>query len=119
AQLTNQKEVVDVTGVGITIGSHDAKHTVIKVCNPYCGPCAKAHPIIDDIINSNIDVQVRIVFLDSDDEASPVRHLLAIAERGKQLMLEQAMDDWYLAEEKDFSSFVAKYPIADEVLYAQ
>jgi uncharacterized membrane protein len=33
--------------IGISIGKPQAKHTLVKVCNPYCGPCSKAHPKIE------------------------------------------------------------------------
>jgi uncharacterized membrane protein len=48
ALLAKQKVITGSTkGLGITIGSPDAKYKLIKVCSPYCGPCSKAHPIME------------------------------------------------------------------------
>ncbi|MGJ1432281.1 vitamin K epoxide reductase family protein [Sphingobacterium spiritivorum] len=38
---------LSVQDLGIVIGDPNAKHEVIKVCNPYCGPCSKAHPELE------------------------------------------------------------------------
>lgn len=36
--------------LGILIGDEHASIEIIKVCNPYCGPCAKAHPDLEEIV---------------------------------------------------------------------
>lgn len=106
------------TGLGITIGDPNATHTIIKVCNPYCGPCAKAHPDIENLVRQNKDVQVRIIFTatgdDDDRRTPPVQHLLAIAGQGDPEKTRNALNGWYMAKEKDYDAFAAKYPIEDE-----
>jgi uncharacterized membrane protein len=63
ALLTKQKRIEHSTeGLGITLGDSEAKNTLIKVCNPYCGPCAKAHTHIEALLNDNNDVNVQIIF---------------------------------------------------------
>ncbi|TAH07430.1 MAG: hypothetical protein EAZ13_06030 [Sphingobacteriia bacterium] len=106
-------------GLGITIGNPNAKHTIIKVCNPYCGPCATAHPKLEKIIEQNPDIKAQIIFTatnsENDRAAKPVKHLLAIAEMGDEHATHNALDDWYLAEKKDYASFAAKYPMNGEL----
>lgn len=48
--LKTQPSIVDhsTSELGITIGNPNAKHTIIKVCNPYCGPCAKSHIYLEE-----------------------------------------------------------------------
>lgn len=71
ALLTKQKKITaSPDGLGITLGNPNAAHTIIKVCNPYCGPCAKAHPIIDEILESNEDVKVQVIFTATSDEGT-------------------------------------------------
>lgn len=116
ALLAKQKFVTEPTaGLGITLGNPNAAHKIIKVCNPYCGPCAKAHPILEEILKTNPDVQVQIIFTaddsDNDRKAPPVKHLMAIAEKGDAEMTKQALDDWYSAAKKDYAVFAAKYPM--------
>jgi uncharacterized membrane protein len=105
--------------LGISIGNQNACTTIIKVCNPYCGPCAKAHPELEEIIKHKPDTQLKIVFTARNDETDPaavvVKHLLAIAAEGDAAKTEQSLDDWYLPEEKDYEKFALKYPMNGEL----
>ncbi|MDO3627472.1 vitamin K epoxide reductase family protein [Mucilaginibacter sp. BT774] len=114
--LARQKAVTESTeGLGITLGNPAAKYKLIKVCNPYCGPCAKAHRPIEELLANNPDVQVQIIFTstnkDGDYRTPPVKHLMAIAEQNDTGLTKQALDDWYLAEKTDYTVFAAKYPV--------
>ena len=100
--------------LGIDIGNPNAGITIVKVCNPYCGPCAKAHPVLEELIKENKNVNVKIIFTASNEEndkgRKPVGHLLAIAESGVEQQVAQALDDWYLPADKNYESFASKYP---------
>lgn len=102
-------------GMGITLGDPEAKNSIIKVCNPYCGPCAKAHPDIENLLRQNRDLKVTIIFTatgEADDRRTPpVQHLLAIAAGGDQADTQKALNDWYLAPTKDYEAFSAKHPL--------
>jgi len=120
ALLTQQKQVTASTeGLGITLGNPSAKHTIIKVCNPYCGPCAKAHAVIDELLETE-DVRVQIIFTakneEADTKAKPVKHLMVIAEREDQAIIKKALDDWYGAAKKDYESFAAAWPLNGELV---
>ncbi|MDB4921457.1 vitamin K epoxide reductase family protein [Mucilaginibacter sp.] len=120
ALLPKQKEVTEIpVGLGITLGNPNAAYKLIKVCNPYCGPCAKAHQPMEDLLDNNPDVQVQILFVATNDEhdnrTPPVRHLLAIAEKGNDSITKHALDDWYSAEKKDYGQFAGKYPMNGEL----
>ncbi|QES88781.1 vitamin K epoxide reductase family protein [Rhizosphaericola mali] len=118
--LIKQRSISEPSdGLGISLGHPNAKYKLIKVCNPYCGPCAKAHPAIEELLKNNPDVQVQIIFTASDDEkdikAYPVKHLLAIAGMNNKQQTKQALDDWYLADKKNYGLFAAKYPMNGEL----
>lgn len=119
--LKTQPSIVDhsTSELGITIGNPYAKHTIIKVCNPYCGPCATAHPEIERIIESNPEVKAQIIFTatnhENDRGAKPVKHLLAVSEKGDENLTKTALDDWYLAKEKNYDVFANKYPVNGEL----
>lgn len=120
ALLPKQKEVTEVpAGLGIILGNPDAAYKLIKVCNPYCNPCAKAHQPMEDLLDNNPDVQVQILFVATNDEhdnrTPPVKHLLAIAEKGSDTVTKHALDDWYSAEKKDYGQFAGKYPMNGEL----
>lgn len=112
--LRNQKSIeYDVTGLGLLLGNSEGTTRIIKVCNPYCGPCAYAQPAIDALVSNNPDVCVQIIFTASDSEhdigAAPVKHLMAIAEQNSEELLKSALDDWYNATEKNYELFALKY----------
>lgn len=120
ALLSKQKLVtVSPEGLGITLGNPQAKNTIIKVCNPYCGPCAKAHPIIEEILENNDDVKVQIIFTATNDEndmrSKPVRHLMALYQRNDAALTKKALDSWYNADKKDYNAFAAKYLLNGEL----
>lgn len=118
ALLAKQKKITTSTdGLGITLGSPEAEYKLIKVCNPYCGPCAMAHPVIDELMENNPDLQLQIIFTtcENDMKTPPVKHLLAIAEKGNSKLVKQALDHWYLAEKKDYEVFALKYPMNGEL----
>lgn len=120
ALLEKQKAVTEnPEGLGLLLGKPDATQRIIKVCNPYCGPCAKAHPELEALLHNNEDVQVQIIFTATNDEkdfkASPVKHLLAIARKGDDELLEKALNDWYLPEKKEYARFADKYPMNGEL----
>lgn len=104
---------------GINIGNPQAPNTIIKVCNPYCGPCAGAHPKLEELIHHNKDYNIKIIFTatnkEGDKAAVVVRHLLAIQQQGNLQRTTQAVDDWYAAPKKDYDAFAAKYPMNGEL----
>jgi len=109
--------------IGITIGDPAAEITIIKVCNPYCGPCAKAHLILDKIIYNNKNVKLKLIFTASNDKDDKrgiaARHLLAIHEKQNSLQTQQALDDWYMADKKDYEAFASKYPVNGEIKHQE
>ncbi len=112
--LKKQKAItISPDGLGIDLGNSSAANTLVKVCNPYCGPCGKAHPKIEELLEENANVKAKIIFTTSNDEADraikPTRHLMAIAEDGNNEKIKQSLDDWYLADKKDYEVFASKY----------
>lgn len=120
AVLEKQKAIEHSTqGLGITMGNPNGSVKIVKVCNPYCGPCARAHTSIEELLHNNPDLQVQIIFTASNDDTDvkshPVRHLLAIDQKEDAALTQQALDDWYLAEKKDYDTFAQKYPLNGEL----
>ena len=105
--------------IGIEIGNPEAENTIIKVCNPYCGPCAKAHPVLDEIVHLNKNVKLKLIFTASNDKDDKrgiaARHLLAINEKQDAHRTQQALEDWYLAPKKDYEVFAEKYSLNGEI----
>lgn len=110
-----------VDGMGIDIGNAITQNLLVKVCNPYCGPCAKAHPLIEELVDQNI-VNAKIIFTttisEMDPGKKPVEHLLAIAALQDETLTKKALDDWYLPANRSYKIFAEKYPMNGE-LYQQ
>lgn len=105
--------------IGITLGNPAAKNSIIKVCNPFCGPCAKAHPVLDEIVHHNPEYNLKVIFTSTNEPQDRgghvARHLLAIAQKGNLVTTQQAMDDWYQSKNKDYQNLTEKYPMNGEV----
>ncbi|MCW3467002.1 vitamin K epoxide reductase family protein [Chitinophaga nivalis] len=115
----SDRVTIPVDHLGIVVGNPQATHEIIKVCNPYCGPCSKVHPELEHIIKTNPDVRIRIIFTatgeDTDKRTPPVAHLLAIQQKYGHEKVQLALDDWYLAPHKDYEAFAQKYPMNGEL----
>lgn len=105
--------------LGITIGNPDATNTILKVCNPYCGPCAKIHSIIEEIISFNKNINLKIIFTatnNADDVSGLVaKHFLSIAQNNNNIFTREALDDWYTKEKKDYGEFSTKYKLNESI----
>ncbi|GMQ31343.1 hypothetical protein Aconfl_39870 [Algoriphagus confluentis] len=111
-QITSNPE-----GLGIFLKGANPKYHVLKVCNPYCGPCARTHPLLEQLYEAgNIDLQIVFVPGGGDEvRLKTIRHLLGIASQGNLEQTRQALDDWYSQEKKDYEAFAANYPLNGEL----
>lgn len=117
-QLAKQPRIIaDPRQLGIILGNADAEHTIVKICNPYCSHCARAHPAINELLNENDNVRIQIIFAASgkaDDPATRVvRHFLAVYLKHDEQLMRQALDDWYLSPRKHYGTFAARYPASE------
>jgi uncharacterized membrane protein len=120
ASLQKQRTLAnDPRGLGITLGAPGAMHRIIKICNPYCGPCAQAHSELEGILENFDNVEVQVIFTatgeEEDKRLAPVKHFLAIAEKGDEALLKQALHDWYSSSKKDYPVFATRYPMNGEL----
>jgi uncharacterized membrane protein len=110
------------TNLGINIGINNANNHIVKVCNPYCGPCARAHKHLHEMLAQNSNTQLQIIFTattnTTDDRRQPVQHLLAIQQYKKE-WLHKAIDTWYLQEGITYEAFAQQYPIEEQLLEEQ
>lgn len=118
AALSQSKKIQEQPeGLGILFKGKAAKHHVIKVCNPYCGPCSRTHPLLDQLYeDGNIDLQILFLPGGGDEiRGKTISHLMGISFAGNQKQTRKALDDWYLPKQKDYDVFAAKYPLNGEL----
>lgn len=117
--LKKQPAVPDHANLGVVVGNPHAATTIVKVCNPYCAPCARAHAVLEEIIATNNNISLKIIFNARNDEKDkkkkPVAHLMAIHSKGDIATTSKALYDWYSANEKNYDAFAAKYPMNGEL----
>ncbi|PKP17020.1 MAG: hypothetical protein CVU07_05070 [Bacteroidetes bacterium HGW-Bacteroidetes-23] len=105
-------------GLGLAFKNVNPKYRVLKVCNPYCGPCAKAQPVLDDLYRKGI-IDLQVIFTatnaEEDIRAKPVAHFLAIAESADKTTVMESLDKWYTDETKDYDVFAKQYPMNGEL----
>jgi thiol-disulfide isomerase/thioredoxin len=72
--------------LGISIGNLNSESVILKVCNPYCGPCANAHPVLEELLQHVRGTRLQIIFTTFShpgDRGMPVvKHLLSIVAKG-------------------------------------
>ncbi len=118
--LARQKSIEEPgKDLGITIGNPDGLYKLIKVCNPYCGPCARSHSIIEELIENNEEICLQIIFTTSEDDADIRKatsvHLLAIDSKNDKALTQKALSDWYTSPVKDYTRLAAQYPLNGEL----
>ncbi len=103
--------------LGINIGDENAPNTVIKICNPYCGPCDIAHMKLEELLDHNKFVKLKIIYITSNSELDTgrdiVKHILKIASTSNKQLLKECLDDWYTGADKDYNRIRDKYPLND------
>ncbi|MFC1226221.1 vitamin K epoxide reductase family protein [Pedobacter sp. BG31] len=117
--LKTQKSITITTeGLGILLGNQNSKNKIVKVCNPYCEPCAKIHPILNNLLEKIDDLSIQILFTasneDNDLRNKPVKHFLAIYETNK-VLTKDCLDDWYTTPGKNYDHFAAKYQVNEHL----
>lgn len=105
----------------ITWGNLSSKNVITMVCSAYCKPCALAHPVVADILRSNDNVKIQLVFSllnsDRDRNIKPIRHLLALYEKHNTKPIEGKLSEWWKhAQKNDYNGFSLKYPLNGELL---
>ncbi|MCH7410660.1 cysteine peptidase family C39 domain-containing protein [Belliella sp. DSM 111904] len=99
-------------GLGISLINPSAKYQVLKVCNPYCGPCAKAHPILEHLHDQGL-IDLQILFVPDENpeniKTKTINHILSISQEYDSLTTIKALDSWYSANQKDLVKFTEQY----------
>ncbi len=109
----------------LQLGNSDAPVQILVACNPYCGPCAKAHTILHELIETNkeLGVTVRFTIHASDKEdtkTKAIEYLLQlVAAKQDKLIKEELiiykrelLHHWF--EWMDRKKFEEQYPLSNK-----
>lgn len=114
--LLKQKKIDSpLENIGIVLGNPTAENTIVKVCNPYCTPCMKAHPKLENLLKNHSNLKLRIIFNTANDSNSydfPItNHLMAIASTNNTTIIKSALNFWYNLKEKNYDEFSLQYSL--------
>jgi protein-disulfide isomerase len=108
--LSQLQEAVDITpwANDLQIGNADAPVQLTIACNPYCGPCAKAHATIDALLHKqakNLGVTVRFTAntkIKEDKRTNAVRLMLQECDGKSPAEKAAILHNWFthMSEEK-------------------
>lgn len=108
-----------VDNVGLLLGNPDAKHQLLKVCDPYCSHCAKSHMIVRSLIGENSDINVKLIFTASTDPRDfryfPVKHFMELSKYGDVDLLNSAIDYWYLSEDRNIKTLTKEFKSPEDI----
>lgn len=99
----------------IVLGENNAENVITMVSNPYCQPCAKMHKLLNDMIDQNDNVQVRIVFtalnIEADHQTPVARHFMALSSLPDKTLVKTALHTWYEQTRKDYRTWAHAFPV--------
>lgn len=119
AKIKNNKDIFDQllqlqapmktfpTSMGIIMGDPTAANTMVKVCSPYCEPCANSYPNVNRLLDKE-NWKVQVIFTTgakkNDRNSQAAAYLLSKATDGKK-----TLSHWYAVERHH-----ATLPASDE-----
>lgn len=103
--LQNQAGIPYLPQDMILIGNPNAKHTITMITNPFCQPCAKAHKVIEDIIDNNENVNCQVIFLVSNMEGDKRGNVARIILSLPKHQQANALHQWYQNEERNIEKW--------------
>jgi uncharacterized membrane protein/protein-disulfide isomerase len=118
--LTSKAKIVQPAAEwSVVLGNPEANQVITMVTNPYCQPCAKAHQLLDELLQMQPGVQARIVFTadntDNDVKTPVSRHLMALNTLADKTIVEKALHSWYAQEQKNYNDWAKAYPTANNI----
>ena len=115
--LSNQpRYLVSEDLMPITFGHQDADTVITIVSNPFCGPCATSHKLLDNWLETRGDIQLKVVFTtanqDNDSRTLVARHVAALSLLPNKDIVKTALDDWYNQSNKNYKTWAERYPVS-------
>jgi uncharacterized membrane protein len=101
-----------------TLGNRAAENELTFVSNPYCGPCAIAHEIIDEWLKQELNFKINIIFIHSNDKNDRQRVFVQhIAKISDQEIFKEVIHAWFSSPgTKDISKWTEEYELQNTEL---
>ncbi len=93
-----------------SIGNLEAEHELTFVSNPFCGPCAEAHKIIEEWLQyGDLDFKITVIFSHANDEQDRNKQFVEwISGITAKEQFKSVLHNWFNSDKKDFSAWARK-----------
>lgn len=100
--------------LGISIGQSTINDSyLVKVCSPFCFPCAEGMRDIFELIDNNSDLTVKLVFVVNPNEPTEslevVKCLLALKYEKTNAEMREIVHEWFVTGVRDVKAFLDKH----------
>ena len=120
--LLEKQRKVDTTPFenDLQLGNAEAPLQIMVACNPYCSPCAKAHEVLQELVERNdIGLTIRFTIRTGnleDKKLLAVEYMLALCKVKDELYKRKLLHDWYQWMDEKFK---VNYPATktDDINY--
>lgn len=111
-----QEQQVDTTiwHKDLLLGKTNAPVLITVACNPYCGPCARAHATLDELLNrfpDKLKILIRLLCNEAAESDKRTMAVKSILQRSATLndntQLQQMLTDWFAW--MDYDKWVNKW----------
>lgn len=100
----------------IKLGNPNAQTVITMVTNPFCGPCATTHKMLDEWLLTRDDLQLKILFTTANQEEDArtkvARHVTALSLSKDEKYVGEALNGWYKQSNKDYDAWANQYPVS-------
>jgi hypothetical protein len=100
----------------IRLGNPNAETIITMVTNPFCGPCAATHKMLDEWLLTREDLQLKILFTtankEEDARTKVARHVTALSLSKDGKYVGEALNGWYKQSSKDYDTWASQYPVS-------
>ena len=100
----------------LLLGNPNAELTITVACNPYCGPCAKAHRELDELLHrfpNNIKVLIRLLANPDNETDKRTIAAKAILQKATTMQnneaLQEMLANWF--ELMNLEKWIMQYPL--------
>jgi thiol-disulfide isomerase/thioredoxin len=104
----------------LLIGNADAPIRITVACNPYCGPCAKAHKELDELVErypNKVCIQIRLLCSAKDEEDKITIAVKAILQYARFIKnnndMQSMLSDWF--DWMNYEKWSKKWKIKTEI----
>ena len=115
--LLKKERRVDATPFegDLQLGNPAANIQIMVACNPFCGPCAKAHKTLHELLEKNdigLTVRFNVTSENPEDKKTrAIQYLLQLLNNSNIKKKREVLYEWF--DLMDYDKFVGRFPLSE------